>query len=175
MLIKTLFQLAAAQDDKTNFVRLWQMIDPENDLDLYSEIMDKYPVLIVQSMMELRNEISSITAFEDITEALNCIVYQKPYAGPKYNADLDWEDTHLVFLRDDYPWIFDGSDCRFGGLPPKLVKPEEAFPRFKDQIPKVTSDDEYWCENNWVWVKKGEDPAAKFRSLWDRAMTETIK
>ena len=169
MLIKTLFELAAKQDDKTNFLRLWNTIGRGNDISLMVELNNKYQPVIVQSTMDLRNEgkLFSITAFENLAEAIDCIVYQKQFAGPQYNADLAGE---APTREADYSWIKRLPRVDFGSLPPKLVKPEA----------ETGSVNEYWlsrgyswCDNNWVWVKDGEDPAQTFRNLSDQAMTET--
>jgi len=168
MLIKTLFELAAKQDDKTNFLRLWAFSGNLPDaLTLIPELYNEYGPLIIQSMMEFEDEGKSFTAFEDITEAVDCIAYQKQFAGPQYNADLAGQAP----LREVEPLrLPNRSIPKFGTLPPKLVKPEA----------EAGSVNEYWlsrgyswCENNWVWVKDGEDPAQTFRNLWDQAMTET--
>ena len=168
MLIKTLFELAAKQDDKTNLVRLWTTAMGLPDaVTLLPELNNEYGPLIVQSMMEFRDEDKATTAFEDITEALDCIVYQKQFAGPQYNAELAGQAP----LREvDYSWLSDRSIPKFGTLPPKLVKPE-AEPGSVNE--HWLSRGYSWCENNWVWVKDGEDPAQTFRNLWDQAMSET--
>lgn len=168
MLIKTLFDLASKQDDKTNFLRLWATAAGLPDaVTLLPELNRKYGPLIVQSMMELRDSGKATTAFEDITEAVDCIVYQKQFAGPQYNAELAGQAP----LREvDYSWVSNVSDAKFGTLPPKLVKPE-AEPGSVNE--HWLSRGYSWCENNWVWVRDGEDPAQTFRNLWDQAMTET--
>ena len=161
MLIKTLFDLASKQDDKTNFLRLWATAAGLPDaVTLLPELDRKYGPLLIQSMMEFRDEgkSSSIGAFEDITEAVDCIVYQKQFAGPQPNADLAAEDEAI---QAGYP---------FRSFPPKLVKPEaEAGSVNEHWLSRGYS----WCENNLVWVREDEDPAQVKRDHWDLAMSET--
>ena len=71
MPIKTLFVLAANQDDKTNFFRLWNFAAKLGDRDLLVELNNKYQPVIVQALTTVD---TSIEPFENLAEALECIV-----------------------------------------------------------------------------------------------------
>ena len=74
MLIFSLFALAAAQDDKTNFLRLWSTTAglPDGTL-LLLEIHSKYKQQLLQALNELGPN-AKTDPFKDLEEAAACIV-----------------------------------------------------------------------------------------------------
>ena len=73
MPIFSLFALAAAQDDKTNLLRLWSTVGnlPDGPL-LMVEIHSKYQSQIFQAVTELPPHAGE--PFKDLEEAAACIV-----------------------------------------------------------------------------------------------------
>ena len=75
MPIKTLFVLAANQDDKTNFLRLWNFVMQLGDTNLMVELNNKYQPVIVQALTTVDKQVMcSMKPFENLAEALECIV-----------------------------------------------------------------------------------------------------
>ena len=74
MPIFSLFALAAAQDDKTNLLRLWSTVGnlPDGPL-LMLEIHSKYQQQIFQAVNELGPN-AQTGPFKDLEEAAACIV-----------------------------------------------------------------------------------------------------